>query len=196
MSNFLRPHGLQHSRLLSSTISPNLLNFMSVKSVMLSNHLILCHSLLLLPLVFPSIRASCGQSIGASASVLPMNVHGWFSLGLTALISLLSKGLSKVFSSTTIWKHQFFGAQPSLWSNSHICTRLLEKTIALTIQTFVGKVTSLLLNTLSRFAPFLPRSKRLLISWLQSQSAVILEPDKMWSTGDGNGKPLRYSYLT
>ena len=137
-----------------------------------------------------------GQSIGASASVLPMNVHGWFSLGLTALISLLSKGLSKVFSSTTIWKHQFFGAQPSLWSNSHICTRLLEKTIALTIQTFVGKVTSLLLNTLSRFAPFLPRSKRLLISWLQSQSAVILEPDKMWSTGEGNGKPLRYSYLT
>ena len=68
-----------------------------------------------------------GQSIGASASVLPMNVHGWFPLGLTALISLLPKGLSKVFSTTTIWKHQFFGAQPSLWSNSHICTWLLEK---------------------------------------------------------------------
>ena len=68
-----------------------------------------------------------GQSIGASASVLPMNVHGWFPLGLTALISMLPKGLSKVFSTTTIWKHQFFGAQPSLWSNSHICTWLLEK---------------------------------------------------------------------
>ena len=137
-----------------------------------------------------------GQSIGASASVLPMNVHGWFPLGLTALISLLPKGLSKVFSTTTIWKHQFFGAQLSLWSNSHICTWLLEKTIALTIQTFVNKVMSLLLNTLSRFAPFLLRSKCLLISWLQSQSAVILEPDKMWSTGEGNGKLLQYSYLT
>ena len=137
-----------------------------------------------------------GQSIGASASVLPMTVHGWFPLGLTALISLLPKGLSKVFSTTTIWKHQFFGAQLSLWSNSHICTWLLEKTIALTIQTFVNKVMSLLLNTLSRFAPFLLRSKCLLISWLQSQSAVILEPDKMWSTGEGNGKLLQYSYLT
>ena len=70
-----------------------------------------------------------GQSIGASASVLPMNVHGWFPLGLTALISLLPKGLSKVFSTTTIWKHQFFGSQPSLWSKSHICTWLLEKPI-------------------------------------------------------------------
>ena len=72
---------------------------------------------------------SGGQSIraSASASVLPMNIQGWFSLGLTGLISLLSKGLSRVFSSTTVWKHQFFGTQPSLWSNSHICTRLLEK---------------------------------------------------------------------
>ena len=69
------------------------------------------------------------QSIGASASasVLPVNIQGWFPLGLTGLISLLSKGLSRVFfSSTTIQKHQFFGAQPSLWSNSHIHTWLLE----------------------------------------------------------------------
>ena len=98
-----------------------------------SNHLILCHPLLLLPSVFPSIRVffnesqlftSCGHSIGTSASVsvLPMNIQGWFPLGLTSLISLLSRWLSKVFSRTTIWKHQFFGAQPSLWSNSHICT--------------------------------------------------------------------------
>ena len=65
--------------------------------------------------------ASGGQSIGASASasVLPMNIQGWFPLGLTHLISLLSKGVSKVFSSTTIKKHRFFNAQPSLWSNSN-----------------------------------------------------------------------------
>ena len=65
--------------------------------------------------------APCGQSIGASASatVLPMNIQGLFPLGLIALIFLLSKGLSRVFSSTTIQKHLFFGAQPSLWSNSH-----------------------------------------------------------------------------
>ena len=65
---------------------------------------------------------SSGWSIGASASVLPVDIQGWFSLGLTGLISLLFKGLSRVFSSTTVWKHQFFGAQPSLWSNSHIHT--------------------------------------------------------------------------
>ena len=67
------------------------------------------------------------QSIGTLASVLPMNIQGWFPLGWTDLISLLSKGLSKVFSNTTIWKHQFFGTQSSLWSNSHIYTWLLEK---------------------------------------------------------------------
>ena len=87
--------------------------------------------------VFPSIGsfpvnwlfASGGQSIGVSAStsVLPMNSQGWFPLELTGLISLLSKGLSRVFSNTTVQKHQFFGAQPALWSNSHICTRPLGK---------------------------------------------------------------------
>ena len=73
--------------------------------------------------------SSGGQSIGvsASASIFPMNIQYWFPLGLTSLISLQSKGLSRVFSSTTVWKHQFFSAQPSLWSNSHICTWLLEK---------------------------------------------------------------------
>ena len=72
---------------------------------------------------------SGGQSVGASASAsfLQMNIQGWFPLGLTGLIFLLSKRLSRVFSSTTVWKHQFFSTQPSLWSNSHICIRLLEK---------------------------------------------------------------------
>ena len=72
---------------------------------------------------------SGGQSIeaSASASVLPMNIQDWLPLGLTGLISLQSKGLSRVFSSTTVWKHQLFGAQLSLWSNSHIHIWLLEK---------------------------------------------------------------------
>ena len=68
-----------------------------------------------------------GQSIGASVSVIPVNIQGWFPFVLTDLISLLSKGLSRVFSSTTIQKHQFFSAQPTLWFSSHICTWLLEK---------------------------------------------------------------------
>ena len=147
---------------------------MSIESMMPSNHLILCHPLLLLPSVFLSIRVfskgrlfvSCGQSIGvsASASVLPMNILDRFPLGLTCLISLLSKGLSRVFSIIPIQKHQFFSTQSSLSFNSHDT----GKRIALTIWTFVGKVTSLLFNTLSRFAiAFLPRSKHLSISWLQ-----------------------------
>ena len=104
---------------LSFTISWNLLKLISIESVMPSNHLILCHPHLLLPSVFPSIVsflmsglfASSGQSIGApvSASVLPINFQSWFPFWLTGLISLLSKWLSRVFSSTTIWKHQFFG---------------------------------------------------------------------------------------
>ena len=68
-----------------------------------------------------------GQSIGASASVFPMNIQGWFPLWLTCLLSLQSKRLSSMFSRTTVRKHQFFGTQPSLWSKFHICTWLLEK---------------------------------------------------------------------
>ena len=127
--------------------------------------------------------ASGGQSIGvsASASVLPMNIQDW-SLGLTDLESLQSKGLSGVFPNTTVHKHQFFGAQLSLWSNSHIHTWPLKKTIALTRWTFVGKVMSLLSTMLSRLViAFLLRSKHLLISWLQSPSTVILEPKKIKS---------------
>ena len=121
---------------------------------------------------------SGGQSIGpsASASVLPMNTQDWFSSGRTGWISLQFKGLSRVFSNTTVQKRQFFGTQPSLWSNSHPYMTT-GKTIALTRQTFVSKVMSLLFNMLSSFdIAFLPRSKCLLISWLQSPSAVILEP--------------------
>ena len=70
---------------------------------------------------------SGGQSIGTSALILPMSIQGWFLLGFTGLISLLSKGLLRVFSSSTILKPQLFGIHPSLWSNSHICTWLLEK---------------------------------------------------------------------
>jgi len=107
----------------------SLLKLMSIKSVMPCKHLILWHPLLLLPSIFPIIMVffseSGGQSIGvpASASVLPMYVQGWFPLGL---ISLQSKGLSRIFSSSTVRKHQFFSAQLFLWSNSHIRT-LLEK---------------------------------------------------------------------
>ena len=127
---------------------------------------------------------SGGQSIGASAlaPALPMNTQGWFPLGWTSLTSLLSKGLSKIFSTLTVRRHQFFAIQPCLWSSSHICTLYMTtgKVIALTLQTFVGEVMSLLLNTLSRFViTFLPRSKHFLTSWLQSPSAVILKPNKI-----------------
>ena len=107
---------------LSITNSRSLLRLMSVESVMPSNHLIFCHPLLLLPSIYRSIRvffqffASGGQSIGASASasVHPMNIQYWFPLGLTGLIFLQSEGLSRVFSNTTVEKHQFFSAQLSL----------------------------------------------------------------------------------
>jgi len=97
-----------------------------------------------------------------------MNVQYWFPLGWTGWISLQSKRLSRVLSNTTVQKHQFFSAQPSLRSNSHIHTWLLETSV-LTIWTFVSKLISFLFNTLSRFViAFLPRSKHLLISCLQS----------------------------
>ena len=120
------------------------------------------------------------QSIGASASVLvfPVNIQGWCPLGLIGLI-LQSKQLSRVFSSTTIRKHQFFVAQPSLQSNSHpyITT---GKNIALNTWTFVSKLMSRLYNILSRYVmAFLPGSKCLLILWLKSPSTVILEPKKI-----------------
>ena len=137
MSNSLRLHGLQHARLpWPSTNSRNLLKLMSIKLVMPSNHVILCCPLLLLQ-PFPASGSSPmsqfftsgGQSVGvsASASVLPIYIQDWFALGWTGWISLQSKGLWRVFSNTIVQKHQFFGAQPSSQSNSHIHTWLLEK---------------------------------------------------------------------
>ena len=109
---------------LSITNSWSLLKLMSIESVIPSNNLILCHSLLLLPSIFRRIRlfsvnqlfASSGQSIGvsASASVVPMNTQDWIRLWWTGWISLQSKGLSRVCSNTTAQKHQFFGVQLSL----------------------------------------------------------------------------------
>ena len=126
---FVSPWTVAHQATLSFIISQSLLKLMSIESVMPFNHLILCRPLLLLPSIFPSIRdfivswlfASGGQSIEASAlaSVLPMNIQGWFPLGWTGLI-LQSKGRSRVFSRNTVWKHQFFSAQPSLWYSSQV----------------------------------------------------------------------------
>ena len=112
-----------------------------------------------------------------------MNIQGWFPFGLTSLISLQLKELRRVFSNTTVQKHKFFSAQLSViivqLSHPFMTT---GKTIALTRLTFTGKVMSLLFNMLSRlFIAFPSRSKRLLISWLQSPSAVILESKKIKS---------------
>ena len=157
---------------------------------MLSKHLILCcsffFSLQSCPAAgsFPmsQLFASGGQSIGASALalVLPMNIEGWFPLGLTGLISLPSKGLSRVFSSITVQKHPILQCSVFFMVQLSYLYMTTGKTIALTVWTFVGKVISLLFNMLFRFViPFLPRSKCLLISWLQSLSAVILESEKI-----------------
>ena len=286
MSDSFRPHDLWHARHPCPLLYPRV----CLNSCPLSQW---CHPTISFSVVpfsscpqfFPASGSfpvswffiSDGQSIGTSAStsVLPMNIQGWSPLGQTGLISLLSTGLSRVFSSTTVQKHEFFGSQPSLektmashsstlawkipwteepsrlqpmmslrvghdwatslslftlmhwrmkwqptpvflpgesqgwgslvgcptrgrtesdtteWLSSSSSNSLLYgptftwdmslgKTMALTIWTFVSKMISLLYNTLSRFViAFLPRSKCLLISWLQSLSAVISEPKKM-----------------
>ena len=134
---FATPWTAARQASLSLTISWSLLKLMSIESVMPSNHLILCHPLLLLPSVFPSIRVFSNESAFSikwlkfwsfSFSISPSSEYsGWFPLGLAGLISLQSKELSRVLSSTTIQKYQFFGTQPSLWSNAHIWIWLLEK---------------------------------------------------------------------
>ena len=121
---------------LSFTISQSLLKFMSIESVVPSNHLILCHPLLLLPSIFPSMRIFSKESALciswpkywslASASVLPINIQDWFPSGLTDWISLQSKGLSRIFSNTTFQKHQFLGTQPSSQSNSHKKIKIIK----------------------------------------------------------------------
>ena len=138
MSNSLWHHGLQHARLPCPSLSLGVCS----NSCPLSWWCYLTISSSATPFSFylQSFPASGsfpmsqlftlgGQSTGASASasVLPKNIQGWFPLGLTCFISLQSWGLSRVFSSTIVWTHQFFCAQPSFWSNSHICTWLLEK---------------------------------------------------------------------
>ena len=138
VSNSLRPHGLQHTRPPCPSLSPRVCS----DSCPLSwwCHPTISSSVTPFSSCFPSFPAPGSfpvsqfftlgdQSIGvsASASVLPMNIQGWFPLGWTGWIFLHSKGLSRVFSSTTVQKHQFFSAQLSLWSNSHIHTWLLEK---------------------------------------------------------------------
>ena len=135
--NLCNPWTVAHQASLSITNSQSLLKFLSIESVLPSNHLILCHPLLLLPSIFPSLRVFSKESVLCTRwqkywsfsfrSVLPMNIQDWFPLGLSGLISLQSNGLSRVFSNTTVQRHHFLGAQPSLWSNSDIHTWLLEK---------------------------------------------------------------------
>ena len=180
---FATPWSVACQASLSITNSFNLLKLMSTELVMTSNCLILYHSLLLLPSIFPSIRvfpvsqsvSSGSQRIGVSASgsVLLMNIQDGL-LG-SPCSPRDSQESSPISSSKTsiIQRSAFFIIQ---LSHPYMTT---GKTIALTRWTFVGKVTSLLFNMLSRLViAFLPRSKCLLISWLQSSSAVILEPPK------------------
>ena len=187
VSNSLQSHGLQHARLPCPLSPPRACSsLLSAASVMASNHLVFCHILLPCPQSFPAsgyflmsqLFKSGGQSIGASvsASVLPMNIQGWFPLGLTCLISLQSKTLYKSLlqhhssKASIFWRSAFFWVQ---LSHPFMAT---GKIIDLAIWGFVGKVTSLLFNMLSRFViAFLPRSKHLLISQLQSPPAVIWE---------------------
>ena len=125
---FAIPWTTAYQASLSLTAFQNLPKYMFIALVMPSSHFILWHPLLLLPSIFPSIgdfsselSTSDDENTGASASasVFPVNIQGWSPLRLTGLISLLSKGLSRFFSSTTVWKHQFFGVLPSLQSSSH-----------------------------------------------------------------------------
>ena len=129
MSNSLWPYELQHTRLPCPLLSPWICSSSCLLSQWCHPTVLSCFPLLLLPWIFPSIRSfpmsqlfeSGGQGIGASgeASVLPMNIQGWFPLGLTDWISLLSKGFQRVFSSTTVRKLWFFGTQPSLWFHDY-----------------------------------------------------------------------------
>ena len=154
---FVTPWTAARQAFLSFTISQSLFKLMSLVSVMPSNHLILCHPLLLLPSISPMIRVFSnelvvhirGQSIGASAStsVLPVNTQDWSPLGWTGLISLLSKGPSRVLQhhsseASLLWCLAFFTVQ---LSHPYVTT---GKTKALTRRTFIGKVMSLLFNML------------------------------------------------
>ena len=138
VSGSLQPHGLQHARLPCPSPSPRICSSSCPLSqwchpTISSSVIPLCSCLHSFPasesFLMSRLFASGGQSIGASASAsVPLvNIQDWFPLGLTGLISLQPKGLSSVFSNITAQKHQFFSIQPSLWSNSHTYTWLLEK---------------------------------------------------------------------
>ena len=172
---------------------------MSIESVLLSNNLIPRCPLLFCLQSFQASRSlpmkhlitSCGQSIGASAlaSVLPVNIQDWFPWGLTGLVSSTPKGLSKVFSNT-----QFQSINSSVLSflYSPTLTSIHDywKSLSLPRQTTVSKIMSLLFHMLSSLViAFLPRSKHLWISWLQSPSAMILEPQKIKSVTVSIGSP-------
>ena len=189
---FATPWTAAHQASLSITNSQSLLKHISIKMVMPSNHLILCHTLLLPHSIFASIRMFSNESVllirwpkywSFSFSISPSNEHpGLISfrmdwLDLLALQGTLKSLLQHHSSKASIIRcSAFFIAQ---LSHPYMTT---GKTIALTRWTFVGKVMSLLFNMLSMLViAFLPRSKRLLISWLQSPSAVILEPQKIKS---------------
>ena len=161
---------------------------MSIELVMPSSDLIL-YCLLLLPSVFPSIRVFSIESVlhirwpeyQNTASVLPMNIQDWSPLGLTVVISSLSRGLKSLLQRHSSNAANLCRSAFSVFQLSHPYMTT-GKTIALTRRTFVNKVMSLLFNMLSRLViTFLPRSKHLLIWWLQSPSAVILEPKKIKS---------------
>ena len=189
---FATPWTAVHQASLSITNSRNLLKLVSIELVMPSNHLILWCPLLLLPSVFPSIEVFSSESVlhvswpkywSFSFIISPSNEYSglisfrmdWFDLHAVqgTLKSLQQHHSSKA---SILWHSAFFTVQ---LSHPYMTT---GKTIALTIWTFVGRVISLLFNMLSRLdIAFLPRSKRLLTSWLQSLSAVILEPPKIKS---------------
>ena len=187
---FVTPWTSAHQASLSFTISRSLLKLISIELVMPSNHLILCHPFLLRPSTFPSIRVFSNESVLRirwpkywSFSISPSSEYSGlisFSmdwLDLLAVQGTLNSLLQHHSSEASILRHSaFFTVQ---LSHPYTTTR---KTIALTRWTFVGKVMSLLFNMLFRLViAFLPRSKRLLNSWLQSPSAVILEPPKIKS---------------
>ena len=183
-----------HQASLSFTISlsPGVcLDSMSIKLVMLSNHLILCRALLLLPQSFPASRSypmswpfkSGSQSIQVSASVsaLPMNIQDWFPSGFTGWISLQSKGLSGVFSNT-IQQHQIFSTLSLLHGPTLTSIHDYWKNNSFDYMDLCQQSDVLLFNMMSSFVTtFHTRSKRLLISWLQTPSTVILEPKKIKS---------------
>ena len=195
---FATPWTAARQASLSITNSRSLLKLMSIKSVMPFNHLILCRPLLLLPSIFPSIRVFSNESVlrirwpkYCSFSFSPSNEYsGLISfrmdwLDLLAVQGTLKSLLQHHSSKASILQHSaFFIAQ---LSQPFMTT---GKTIALTGQTFVGKVTSLLFNMLSRLViAFLPRSKHLLMSWLHSPSTVILESQKTKSLTDSIVSP-------